>query len=109
MAKLLSNRTLRQLRAIEERGMLRSCTIARDGVTEASDVACALVLAGSAAAQPAAQALGGARGGWVGYLPWGTDLRDGDVITVDGREYAVLGAASLDTCVACALSEVGRG
>lgn len=89
--------------------MLSVCDIARDGAGEATDVACALVLAGSAAAQPAAQALGGARGAWVGYLPWGTDLRDGDVLTIGGVEYAVLGAATLDTCVACALSEVGRG
>lgn len=106
---LLDDETLAELRALEAAGMTLRASITRDGVSVVTNVPLSLIVAGSPAIQPATDALGGARGAWTGFVPWGTNLRDGDGLTVSGKSYAVQGAATLDTCVVCALSEVGRG
>ena len=110
---LLSDADLTELRELEVSGMFQTCQIARDGETIASEVPFtaqpAIISADGMAIHAAIAGLGGGRASHIGFVPWGTDVLDGDVITADGRTFAVEGVGLLDTSVGLALSEVGRG
>jgi hypothetical protein len=110
---LIDDATFAELRDLETSAMGQLAAIARDGAPIVSRVPFtvipAVISASGMAIHAAIAGLGGGRASHIGFMPWGTDVIDGDVITSLGRTYAVEGVGLLDTSVGLALSEVGRG
>jgi hypothetical protein len=107
---LIDAETLAELRALEVGGMFATATIERDEATIAEDVPFSVQPASINAAgfrmQPAILGLAGGRAQHVGFMPWGTDVLEGDLIHSGGRSYAVEGVGDLLTSMGLALSEV---
>lgn len=110
---LIDDETLAELRALEVSGMEVSDTLAtieRDEDTIASDVPCTILPASNSADGMRLHApiagLAGGRASHIGYVPWGTDVLEGDLLHVGERSYAVEGIGDLLTSVGLALSEV---
>jgi len=108
--KLLDESDLAELRELEIAGMFDVAAIARDGDSVAEDVPITIIPAQISAdgmkLHAAIAGLGGARASHIGFVPYATDVQDGDVITSGGRTYTVEGAGYLDTSIGLALSEV---
>ncbi len=84
MAKpFLSDRLLVRLRELEIRGMFQQATIERDGAPIASQIPCTILPILSVQGMrihAAVIGLGGGRAGHIGYMPYGTDVKDGDQV-----------------------------
>lgn len=107
---LLDDETLAELRSLEVGGMPAVATIVRDEATIASSVPFsvqpAIISASGMRMQPAIPGLGGGRATHIGFMPWGTDVLEGDTVQSGGRTYAVEGVGDLLTSIGLALSEV---
>ncbi len=107
---LIDEATYAELRDLETSGMNALASIARDGAPSASNVPFTVIPATISAdgfrLHAAIAGLGGGRASHVGFMPYGTDVADGDVITSSGHTYTVEGVGLLDTSIGLALSEV---
>jgi hypothetical protein len=110
---LIDDATFAELRELETSAMGQRAAIVRESVTVGASVPItiipAIISAQGFSVHAAIAGLGGGRASHIAFVPWGTDVLDGDVITSDERTYAVCGAGYLDTSVGLALSERGRG
>jgi hypothetical protein len=109
---LIDDETFAELRDLEISGMFQQAAIDRDDTPIASRIPCTILPILSVQGMQVHAAvigLGGGRASFIGYMPYGTDIADGDQVREGDRTFVVLGVGRLDTAIGLALSEVGRG